>query len=471
MRARLAGGAVPHRDEAGMTLVEVMVAMLILTVVFSALASVLTTALHSLHGNENRVKANAVANELLEQLHQIDWADVGFSNSDHGYRDAANIDTGEPCSDLTVEACEATVTFEDNGDPVPDDPRPLPLRDGAGGAGTELIERDGTAYEVRTDITWVDDPSAAGAQDYKRFRITVRWSDLGVARSVTHSATRAPAPTEQDPAAFALRSVDVFPELGYINSPGESDTGKLDEAVEFNDDGTMSVTSQGHVEIEVVTTEPVDDVTVSFINRETDTVTVSLDETDLNDDGEVDGTEWYLPSSTSSSWQYRNGDTTFVVTATRSNTSDEASLTNPVRYVYKTNDIIEIAVDGEAHTVDPDSTAPHAVDDACVQDDGTLAQDLVVDLTTRGMTLDDRVDVTSPDFSLDRVLAAETSTLNGAMFELVIEAGHAFPDPSTTDRVTVDFTAVREFDESTQTRTLALDLLAEADWGGTKCET
>lgn len=448
-----------------MTLIEVMVAMLILTVVFSALASVLTTALHSLHGNENRVKANALANELLEELHQIDWADVGFSNSDHGYRDAVNIDTGEPCSDLTVEACEATVTFEDNNDPVPDDPRPLPLRDGAGGAGTELIERDGTAYEVRTDITWVDDPEAAGAQNYKRFRITLRWSDLGVDRSVTHSATRAPAPGEQDPAAFALRTVDVFPELGYINSPGESDTGKLDKAVEFNDDGTMSVTSQGHVEIDVVTTEPVDDVTVSFINRESNTVTVSLDETDLNGDGEVDGTEWRLSSSTSSSWQYRNGDTTFVVTATRSNTSEEASLTNPVRYVYENNDIVEIAVDGVAHST------PDAADTACVQDDGTLAQDLVVDLTTYGMTLDDRVDATSADFALDRVLTAETSTLDGAMFNMVIEAGHAFPEPGTTDPVTVDFTAVREFDGSEQTRTLTLDLLGEAEWGGTKCET
>lgn len=456
-----------------MTLVEVMVAMLILTVVFSALASVLTTALHSLHGNENRAKANAVANELLEQLHERDWAAVGFSDSDHGYRDAVNVDSGEPCSDLTVEACEATVTFENLGDPVPDDPRPLPLRDGAGGAGTELIERDGTDYEVRTDITWVDDPGAAGDQDYKRFRLTIRWKDLGRERSVTHAATRAPTPNEQNPAAFALRSVDVYPELGYIESPRNADDtnkGKLDKAVEFNDDGSMSTTAQDAVEIDVVTTEPVDDVTVSFINRHTDTVTASLAETDINGDGETDGTEWRLSTSTSKSWQYRNGDTTFVITATRSDTTDEASLTNPVRYVYQTNDITEIAVDGESHTVDPASTAPHAVDEACVQDDGTLAQDLVVGLATHGMTLDDRVDVTGSGFTLDATLVADGSTLNGALYELVIEAGHAFPDPATTDRVTVDFTAVREFDGSTQTRTLALDLLAEADWGGTKCE-
>jgi prepilin-type N-terminal cleavage/methylation domain-containing protein len=457
----------------GMTLVEVMVALLILTVVLSALASVLTASLRSLHANDNRVKANAVATQLLEELRGLEWDEAGFSEGDHGYRAAVDVDTGQPCSEPdadATDACEATVTFEDLGEPVPDDPRPRPLRDGGGGPGTETVERDGTEYEVRTDISWIDDPQAAGSRDYKRFRLAVTWRDFGQQRRLTHSTTRAPEPDEQSPAAFSLRSVDVYPDLGYIHGPDHSEAGELKAAVEFVD-GTMEVDDTvDAVEIEVVTTDPVDDVTVSFINRQTDTVTAKLDEQDLDGDGEQNGTEWSLSSSLSSGWQYRNGDTTFVITATRSDTTDEASISEPVRYVYEHNDIVEMTVDGTTHPIDPDSTSPHATDTVCVEDDGTVAQAVDIGLATHGMTLDDRIDVAGPGFAAGLSLSAVESTFDGARFALTVEAGHAFPDPDDADHAVVDFTAVREFDDSQQTRSLALELLDPSEWGGTKCE-
>ena len=71
-RRRLVDGGM---GDHGMTLVEVMVALLILTVVLSALASVLTASLRSLHANDNRVKANAVATQLLEELRGLGAVD------------------------------------------------------------------------------------------------------------------------------------------------------------------------------------------------------------------------------------------------------------------------------------------------------------------------------------------------------------------------------------------------------------
>lgn len=158
-------------DDGGMSLVEVLVALLVLAVVLTGLAATLIGGLRSLAENEARTVANALANDTLEELHARDWSDL---------------DPG-PAGDPRVE------TEEDAGP-------------------------DGD-YEIRAEIEWFDDPSTSAEDDYVRFRVTVGWERFGSARDVQHEAFRSQA-EEQEP-GIAVRSVRLEPDLGLLDEEGK----------------------------------------------------------------------------------------------------------------------------------------------------------------------------------------------------------------------------------------------------------
>lgn len=409
-------------DEAGMTLIEVMIAMLLLTVVLSALAGVLITSLRALHGNETRARANALANEVLEDLQGRAWEEVGFLASDAGFR--ADFD-GE---DTVV------VDSDDAGGAE----RPLPQ---------QTVTRDGIDYDVRTDITWVDDAATGTEHDYKRFRVSLSWTDLGQARDVTHAATRAPSPAEQEAAEFAIGEFTVAPEIGLLKNPGDSDLGKLDAAVRFDADDQMYTESVGSVALELRTTAAADDApTVEFVDRDGTPRRVDMQAAS----GDDSGTHWVLEGSNTDGWRFRNGDTAFRVIAERGD--QQVTATQPARYVYPAD---QFAFDQEP---EPSETW------VCVDADRVVAGDVTIDLSVHGATVDDRVAVSGAGLPAGAEADFAASTDAGADFTASLPAGHQIPDGAIDagddgDTVTLAFDAERSFDSQAADHTeLTLDV-------------
>lgn len=168
-------------DEQGMSLVEVMIALLIVGVIMSALASVLITNLVAVRGQESRTQATAAINDILEQAQRVDY------------------DSAVLCASAATSQFGGS-TFEGED---------LVVSSGVCGASDEVlphrtVTRDGRDYDVTTAITWADDDGdGLGAadsdtpQDIKRIVVDVAWVSDGRAQSARNMAFRAPQFLEQ----------------------------------------------------------------------------------------------------------------------------------------------------------------------------------------------------------------------------------------------------------------------------------
>lgn len=169
-------------DEQGMTLVEVMVALVIVGVVLSALASALGTTLRAVRGQEATTQATAAINDILEEVNRVDYDEAVL--------------------------CTTTATTEFSGTTF--EGENLVLSAAPCGASDEVlarrtVTRDGRDYDVRTAITWADDAAdglgtsadANGTQDIKRIVVDVSWASDGRPRSARNMAFRAPQSLDQ----------------------------------------------------------------------------------------------------------------------------------------------------------------------------------------------------------------------------------------------------------------------------------
>lgn len=170
-------------DEAGFTLVEMLVALVIVTMVAGGFLAVLISTVGASRTSEARTTANQVAQDYLEKVVQAPWSSIGLYATDSGYQSTAN--NGEPTVTLTTSPRPANV------------PSPLVTPPAI----------NGVSYTVRTDITWQDDPSdglgAADAngstQDIKHVVVTVSWTQSGATRTVVLDDLRSPTAIEVAP--------------------------------------------------------------------------------------------------------------------------------------------------------------------------------------------------------------------------------------------------------------------------------
>lgn len=168
-------------DEQGMTLVEVMIALLIVGIVLTALAGSLATSLRAVRGQESTTQATGAINDILEEAQRVDY-------------DAAVL------CDSTAQTTFGGTTFEGED---------LVLSGAACGASDEVlpertVTRDDRTYEVTTAITWADDAGdgldaadADSTQDIKRVVVDVTWTSDGRVRTARNLAFRAPQFLEQ----------------------------------------------------------------------------------------------------------------------------------------------------------------------------------------------------------------------------------------------------------------------------------
>lgn len=195
-----------------MTLVELMVAILILAVVLSALASTLITTSSAIVRSERTTEAAQVASTMLEELQALDWESLGHTSADLATAGRGADFEGEP---YVVTAPSAPTAV------APERPEP----------------RDGVTYTVEHHVTWANDSAAAvGANqngDYKRLTTIVHYDVYGDTRSYRLQATRAPAPIDAL-RNFAVDSFDVVPDTLEYASDGTPSSSTLTVTAAFS---------------------------------------------------------------------------------------------------------------------------------------------------------------------------------------------------------------------------------------------
>ena len=210
-----------HRGEAGVTLVEMMVAILVLGVVLAALASSLISFSAMSLTNERRVQATAFLTRLHEQLQSIPWEQAAI------YEGEAD-DLGPLGVDLAVDP--ATV----GGEPLvllggPDNTG-CPADDLECGRLTfvprafDIVEIDGREYELYQAVTW--DLDAGNGQAVKRFTTLVRWEVWGRVTEQRFESTRAATVADLDASTLPeVLSLLVSPNTVPIDTDGVNQVG------------------------------------------------------------------------------------------------------------------------------------------------------------------------------------------------------------------------------------------------------
>lgn len=405
--------------EEGISLVEMLVAIVLVTIVLSALAATLATSLQAAVRNESRLRANALASELLEDLQAMRWEDLGFYAVDPDYRATFE---GEP----TVTPITAHADRSDHAS------RPMPLLD-----GPDRVLRDGVAYTVRTDIVWADDPATSATQDFMRFVVTVSWGDLDRARDVRNEATRAPVHSEQAASQFSIVEASVAPEIGYL-----SDSGAVVRAVGAN--GTSTATDK--VSLRLVTSAPVTSVRVRFLERGAST------ETEVLLSGSQANTVW---EATSPGWRFNNGDTDFRFEATYS--GDTAAVVRPARLVHEAVSVVS----GDPRTLTVVGGSRVATGWVCVDDLGRGREPIIVSAGFVGLTHDDAVEVGGAGLAAGTFAVFQEPTTSGAVFEHTIPVGHVWPATSAT----ITTTGTRGFDGASATGSVPIEVRGPGEGG------
>jgi prepilin-type N-terminal cleavage/methylation domain-containing protein len=255
-------------DERGMTLIEMMVALLVVGVILSAMAGVTLSAFSSVQASELRTRGTQLANEVVEAYVAIPYDELGLYSGD-----------GQAVWGGTTHEGEDLVLLPESGTPDPSVPD-----------AERVIVRDGIEYTVRTAITWVEGEGAGETDDpadFKRIVVELEWETRGREESTRSEALQAPASHE------APLDVQITPDV-----------------VDISDSGVQ----QSSFEIVVFAAEPMSSVTVSWPNRTGSTIGPQLLTSASG------GTVW---SKTVSSQSFANGGTLFTVTGTLAGTTEQ----------------------------------------------------------------------------------------------------------------------------------------------------
>jgi prepilin-type N-terminal cleavage/methylation domain-containing protein len=262
-----------HKDEDGLTLVEMMVAMVVVGLVLMAMASVAIASMNSIQQSERTVLSTQLGNDLLEEYLAVRYEFLGL------YQDEAN----DHFNSTAFEGDDLVLFPE----PINRDERVPEPRD--------TITRDGVTFEVETAIVWEDDEETESAQDFKRVIVTLTWQHKGSDRTARVETLRTPDPDDQP------LSVRLEPDV-----------------IALEDDDLGKATT--NFSIHVTATEPQSAVKVSYLDRNGTKRTAQLNSTDPWD------TEWSRTfDNNSTERRFTNGATLFEVTATSQSSEQETT--------------------------------------------------------------------------------------------------------------------------------------------------
>jgi prepilin-type N-terminal cleavage/methylation domain-containing protein len=225
----------PARDD-GFTLVEMVVALLIISISFTSLAYVLFAGMRAVGAARQRSGVTAIANAEMERLRSLPYGSVGVSSTDenrsrvypdgeHDGRQAVVIDAASPDGARALEAFQANV--------APNPPVPGLAK-----------------YDITRRITWEAEPREDGdPEKFKRLEIQIDWvENQMVAKSLTlksvlYPGNLGPSPyaTNQPPTGN-LSFTPAAPATGqlvtFTASGSDPDGHSLQYQWDFGDGGT-----------------------------------------------------------------------------------------------------------------------------------------------------------------------------------------------------------------------------------------
>ena len=199
-----------------MSLVEVSVALVVLSIILAAFGAFLVTAVKVQRSNEYRIKATQVGTQAVERMRALPWDKLGFYADDTV---AASTCSASTLVTLPVPAAPAT---KDAQVPV---------------GGTAQVVQGQVTYTTTTCAYWHDDPTdgiggadSDGPKDVKRIDVTVAWNNAGALKTLTVSGNRAPTAQEVTPKAgsattpFGVLSATATPASATIDTSGNTTT-------------------------------------------------------------------------------------------------------------------------------------------------------------------------------------------------------------------------------------------------------
>lgn len=343
----------------GFSLIEMLVAFVILGVAMSGSASFFMSAMLSLHHAESRTKATALANEELESLQALPWDDVGFYSDD---------DFGAPVPDGTVLV----------GPQRPTAARaPLPQE--------TLEARGGVVFTVRRSLLWIQHTQTPKENDYKRLHVSVDWTDGNQQRTMSVESQRSPTAEEQPASDFTLSLLAVTPQFVHING-----------------DGTLDAAVNPTLDLTALTSAKADFVGVRYVQRGDTTIT----ERPL---GSSDYLNWSAAVTDVHGDRFPNGDALFTFTATRASPYQEEVLgTALVRFVQPV--VITAATLSPSSVCLSDTTPASPAIDVALSIDGLVEEDKVTVAWTGGQVTAVQTTATQSGSSLTAQIPEGTFT-------------------------------------------------------------
>lgn len=151
-------GGCRRREEAGFTIVELVIAMAVLAMVVAPLASVYWSAIRTAGSASHRTDGSSIASREIEGMHAVPYDQVGFYADQPGF-----VSTFEGFTTVSLGPTAPT-----SGALVPQiDP------------STSGITQGGVTFSVVRYVVWVgaQDASTTYADAYKRLTVIVSWSD------------------------------------------------------------------------------------------------------------------------------------------------------------------------------------------------------------------------------------------------------------------------------------------------------
>lgn len=163
-------GDVSHRD-AGMSLVEMLLALLVLGVLLSAFAGSLISFSKMTLVNERRVQATAFLTTLHEQLQTIPWQQAAIYENEIAELTTLGLDT--TVTPASIDGDPLVLLGEPDHSGCPDD-EPECGRQTFVPRAHDTVQIDGRVYELFQAVLW--DSEAPTANTIKRFTTVARWT-------------------------------------------------------------------------------------------------------------------------------------------------------------------------------------------------------------------------------------------------------------------------------------------------------
>lgn len=198
-----------HSNEDGLTVVEVMVAAIIIVIVLLFTANALAGAFKASSFTENRAKAASYANNVIAVAKQADFRAIWMPGQAPDAATIAKLYGGGKCHNPNGTSFETI-----KGKSVSNLPAVTTGKGTAPYKGLNYcVERQatsktgpvGTSFYVQTDVRWVE---TTGLPDQKRIIVTVRWQDVYAGEGKWHtyrtSFTRTPSIAECVPTTITV---------------------------------------------------------------------------------------------------------------------------------------------------------------------------------------------------------------------------------------------------------------------------